>query len=242
MGENLQVWQELLLLSRNERFKYLFRLFRYMVKLVDRFRDTFLFPTTYINIDEVVENNKRQGLRETGGEFILDESLSFFDIPNESLKTIDEVMKGDYKNIQKLIKSANDLRTYFRIDMGDDTDSLDLGTLIGMLILLREGKKCMELGITPTSFFKPYQKLFSATYNTANNLRFPDSYGFYHTHPFGLSKGKPSRRDLLTEFPSIVLEFDIEKFNGIVNLHFIDPQKSVYSFKLDINKKQYEEK
>ena len=211
-----------------------------MTDLVTRLRECLLNPVSHDNITKVIEHNKEVGLIETGGEFSLEGALAFFDIPNESIKILHEVMQGNYANIERLRSIANGLRDLYRTDFCDKDDNIGLGDLIAVLVLLREGKTLEELGIKPDLFFVKYIKVFSPIYIEPERFTLPNSCGVYHTHPFGIFK-KPEGRDLTSKFPSLILEFDLQNFNGSVSLHFIDIHHQTYSFIIDTNKKQYEE-
>lgn len=213
-----------------------------MADLAEKLRYSLTIPASYENVGGVVEHNKKTGLVETGGEFSLDGILEFFDTPNESLIILDEVMRGDYTNIQRMISIANAMRGMYRDDYGDTTDVMGLGDLIANLVLLREGYTLQELNIETNSFFKRYiDKVFSPTYVDPDKLIQPNSHGVYHTHPFGIKGEKPVGRDLMSKFPSLVLEFKLQDFDGLVDLHLVYLPTGIYSFRVDINKRQYQE-
>lgn len=210
-----------------------------MADLVNELADSLGIPASYGNISRVIRHNRTIGLAETGGEFSLDGSLDFFDVPNESLKILDEVRLGDYRNIQRMISIANSMRDFYRADMGDTTDVMGLGELVATLVLLREGMKPQKPKATPDSFFRKYAKIFAPTYVEPEILTHGNSVGTYHTHPFGTGR-RPEGKDLMSKRPSLVLDFDLRHFNGQAGLYLIDQQHRIHAFRIDLRKRRYE--
>jgi hypothetical protein len=211
------------------------------IGIVKKLEDSLGIPKSYENISKVVKHNEEIGPAETGGEFSLEDCLDFYDVPNESLKILDELSKGDYKNAQRMMVLANGFRNMLRNEFNYSlaVDHANLGELIAYLALLREGKTPQDLNIEPDSFFKKYAKLFSFAYPGPDELTQSASCGIYHTHPFKI-KDKPEGRDLTTSRFSLVLNFDLQKFDGIINLYLVDLQSEIYPFRVDMNKKHYE--